>query len=254
MSLRTVLISTLAGMTMVSLSGAVHAADSAPELKDPPGFGTLSASVAMTTDYRFRGISQTLRDPAVQGSFDWTLDMFYAGIWGSSIDFGGTDGPGEFDIYAGITPSLAGIDFNFGGIFYVYPGARDPAGGEFNYFEALASAEHDFGMAKAKLAVNYSPDYFGESGDGWFLEGKVTVPLPHSFELSGAAGHQWIAQNAAFGTPDYLTWNVGLSYTWNQFTLDVRYVDTDLSNAECFGGGSPKLCGATGIATVSATF
>jgi len=237
-----------AGLPSAAATGAL-AADQAPT----SDFGTFSANTALTTDYVFRGISQSQEDPAVQGGFDWSKDIFYVGAWASSIDFSPTKAPLELDVYAGITPTLGPVSFNFGGIYYMYPGANDPKGGEFNFFELKASAEHDFGVAKASVSLNYSPDYFGESGDATFVEGKITVPLVENFEASAALGHQWIQKNAVFGTPDYLTWNAGVSYTWKQFTLDARYYDTDLSTSQCFGG-PPKVCGARGVGTVSASF
>lgn len=217
-----------------------------------PDLGTFTANVALTSDYVFRGISQSNEDPAVQGGFDWNLGVFYAGVWASSIEFN-VAAPTEIDLYAGLTKTFGDTTFSIGGIYYLYPGAADPNPGEFNYFEVAGAVEHDFKFAKLKGAVNYSPDYFGESGDAVFIEGKLTVPLPHSFEVSGALGHQWIENNTRFGTPDYLTWNAGLSWSWKKFTLDGRYHDTDLTTAECFGG-PPKLCGARFVGTISASF
>src|SRR6185437_12234796 len=50
---------------------------------------TTSANVGLTTDYVFRGISQSGEEPAIQGGVDFTCGRFYAGVWGSSIDFDG---------------------------------------------------------------------------------------------------------------------------------------------------------------------
>ena len=86
---------------------------------------TLSATTAFTTDYMFRGISPNSNGPAVQPEFDLTYGMFYAGMWGSNIDFGG-DGI-EIDYYVGITPKWNWklVTFNIGGLAYTYPGAND---------------------------------------------------------------------------------------------------------------------------------
>ena len=52
----------------------------------------LSATVTATTDYDFRGITQTAQDPAIQGSIDLATDPgFYAGVWASNVDFGPGD-------------------------------------------------------------------------------------------------------------------------------------------------------------------
>jgi len=74
---------------------------------------SLGGTATFTTDYIFRGISNTNQNPAVQASLDATYGIFYAGIWGSNVDFGGSVPPGpvgidlatvEIDYYAGITP------------------------------------------------------------------------------------------------------------------------------------------------------
>ncbi len=88
---------------------------------------TLGGSATFTTDYVFRGISQTMQNPAVQASIDASYGIFYAGMWGSNVDFGG--GPFgqdianlEIDYYAGITPEWKGISFDFGGSLLHLPG------------------------------------------------------------------------------------------------------------------------------------
>src|SRR5690554_6265151 len=74
-----------------------------------------SANVAVTTDYTFRGISQTLEEPAVQGGMDLEHPSgLYLGTWGSSVNFGEdlTAGPRaqlELDVYGGFAPSIAGV-------------------------------------------------------------------------------------------------------------------------------------------------
>jgi uncharacterized protein (TIGR02001 family) len=85
----------------------------------------LGASAALTTDYVFRGVSQTTQNPAVQASLDATYGIFYLGAWGSNVDFGGTVPPAvpqdianiEIDYYAGITPEWRGISFDLGGLY-----------------------------------------------------------------------------------------------------------------------------------------
>jgi len=85
----------------------VHAEDSPHEF---------SANVALTTDYRFRGLSQTNEDPAIQGGFDYGYSgdalpvSFYAGVWASSLDFDVADPDDadlEIDFYGGFTGEFA---------------------------------------------------------------------------------------------------------------------------------------------------
>ena len=69
---------------------------------------TTTANVGLTTDYVFRGISQTNEEAAVQGGVDFTCGKFYAGVWGSSIDFG--ERHAEIDIYAGFKTSTGQVN------------------------------------------------------------------------------------------------------------------------------------------------
>jgi uncharacterized protein (TIGR02001 family) len=80
----------------------------------------LSANVALTTDYVFRGQSQTDEGPAIQGGFDATWKVFYLGVWASNIDFGAATNVNgnleniadiEIDWYGGIRPTWKGITF-----------------------------------------------------------------------------------------------------------------------------------------------
>ena len=113
---------------------------------------TLTGSASFVTDYMFRSVSNTDQLPAVQPEFDLTYGMFYAGIWGSNTAFG--DGI-ELDYYAGITPKWNNITFNFGGLYYTYPGAED-----INYFEALGAASWTGGAWTLGIKDYWSPDNF----------------------------------------------------------------------------------------------
>ena len=99
-------------------------------IKDPveapaPRACALSANVALATEYVFRGVSQTAEGPSIQGGFDATCGMFYAGVWASNLDWGGVGGNDvaniEMDFYAGIKPKTGRITWDLGVIYYAYP-------------------------------------------------------------------------------------------------------------------------------------
>src|SRR5690606_10986980 len=95
--------------------------------------GVVSASVALTSDYVFRGVS--LSDgPAVQGGFNYSADSWYAGVWGSNVVEGL-----ELDVYVGFTPTTGPIEWDLGVIGYLYPDADDDIA-EYDYFELMAGA------------------------------------------------------------------------------------------------------------------
>lgn len=242
-----------AGIALIALSGAALADGYEYEGKTmaAPEEGrkfTYSFGLAGTSDYVFRGISQSDNDPAIQGSFDIGYGMFYAGVWGSSLhdDFGAW---GEIDLYAGIKPSwnthtfLGKLDFDFGVIYYVYPDATD-AGGEFNYVELKAGYSSSFwsflipGLTSG-TTVYYTPDNFNETGPVWTVEstyaweghairgitptisgtfGAVYGDLSEGYDLNG------------FGEDEYYYWNAGLALAAGNITFDFRYWDTDIGN------------------------
>lgn len=241
----------LATAMMLSSPSFVSAGDSPHEF---------SANVALSTDYRFRGISQTSEDPALSGGFDYSYTPmgFYAGVWASNLDFNVPDpDPAdlEIDFYGGFAGEFPnGIGWDIGGLYYAYPGSdTGPGVADYDYFEVYGSLSYDFGNFDVAGGLNYSPDYFFESDDAVYLYGDVGVPLPvWGLSLAGHVGHQWIDDNAQFGTPDYLDWIIGLSRDIGPFTFDISYVDTDLSDSDCFGG--TDFCDATAIFTISSSW
>lgn len=205
---------------------------------------TLSGNVSILSDYTFRGISQTQEEAAIQGGMDLSAARgFYAGVWGSNLNFGEDIGVGraqaEMDVYGGITPGLGGVDLDLGFTYYAYPGSEKDF--KYGYLELGVGARRGLGPLGAGLSAKYSPNFFAASGTGVYLGGQLSGALPSTpITLSGSVGHQSIEDNAAFGTPDYLDWSAGVSAGLYGLDLGATYVDTNLSRQECFGGS--HLC------------
>ena len=213
-----------------------------------------SISLAFTSDYRFRGQSQTSRDPAVQGSIDFeSASGFFAGVWASTIDFsdsGDTDSEVEIDLYAGYNFSLGeNTEGSVKATYYLYP--DNPF--SYEYWEVQGALSHSFGRLTLSGEVNYSPDYFNETGSAVAVAGGVDVSLTDTLSANGHVGKQWIDDNALFGTPDFLYWDAGLTLKLleEHLTLDARYVTTDLDKPECFSGTDLCEGGFVGTVTIS---
>lgn len=195
--------------------------------------GTFSASLLLTNDYTFRGISQTDNEAALQGSFDYEYSFgdvaVHAGIWGSNVKF--TDATLELDYTVGVGGSVSDFSWDVSAIYYTYPGASSSL--NYDFFEIAPSVGYDFGVLSASAGVNYSPEYFGESGDALYSHAGVEVPLGPYFTLGGTVGYQSIDDNAAFGTDDYVDWGVSLSTEIEGFAISVGYTDTDLDKSQC---------------------
>ncbi len=226
------------GFAAVLSAGGARAADIYEDesLKDTAPAGTqleFSFNAGVTTDYVFRGFSQSDEDPAIFGGVDIAYGMFYAGIWASSIDFGsGTDERVEIDFYGGIKKSYNGVDFDLGVIYYHYPNQKDGQGVELDYVELkFGTSAKVWNELTLGATFYYSPEFFGEAGEALASEASFSAPLPaildHSFELSGTLGYQEFFD----GGGDYAYWNVGISTTiMEHFSLDVRYHDTDVDS------------------------
>ncbi|MBC8013062.1 MAG: hypothetical protein H7X74_03095 [Methyloceanibacter sp.] len=222
----------------------------------------LGGTAALTTDYIFRGISQTGDNPAVQASVDATYGMFYLGAWGSNVDFGNVvpNADIEIDYYGGIRPMWKGITFDIGGIYYTYPGACEAACGlgDPDYFELKTGAAYTFGQKLTLAVTNYwSPDFGAEFGDGDAVEGTAAYAFSgklfnfFSPSISGLFGYQTVDLLG-----DYTYWNVGLTLGFmEKWSADVRYWDTDASDATCLSYvGFTTNCEPRVVGTLKAVF
>ncbi len=222
-----------------------------------------SFNVGATSDYVFRGISQTSADPAVQGGFDMTYGWFYAGAWMSTIDFG-KNGIGknivwsEVDLYAGIKPKFGMFTFDFGGIYYAYPGGKD-AGAELDYVELKAGVSvNPIKPLTVGVTGFWSPEYTLKQGEVWTVEGSAAYELPkfHIFTptISGLVGYQkgdiGDGYVTAGASDDYTYWNAGLALAVDKLTLDFRYWDTNIKGI-C--GGPVFQCDERFVFSVKAT-
>jgi uncharacterized protein (TIGR02001 family) len=236
---------------VVALSGVFFLSVAGVEAQTPEV--DLTGNVSIATDYAFRGISQTLEEPAVQGGLDLAFPYgVYAGAWGSSVNFGedlagGSRAQMELDFYGGIAPSIAGFDLDLGGIYYWYPGAADAR--SYNFYELYGGVGRAVGPVGLGASVAFSPDFFGGSGDGLWVGGEASVGIPGTpLTLDGSIGQQSIELNEVFLTPDYLAWTAGIGAEVFGVGLGATITGTDMEEAECFGGSD--LCNTRVILSV----
>jgi uncharacterized protein (TIGR02001 family) len=223
----------------------------------------LSATITGTaaSDYLFRGISQTRSRPAYQIS---TAEVshtsgFYIGGFLSNVRFLGTDARQELDVFGGYRAAVGGLNFDIGGVWYTYPG-YDRAPGQFglNYAEVQLKASREVGPVNLLAQVNVSPNFFGSSGTGVYVEGGADWKTGvFELTLGGRLGYQWIERNVRFGTPDYAWWSVAVSREFTvpgigAITASVGYYDTSISRSDCAGG--QNICAARALGSLSFKF
>lgn len=269
--LRTLAFAGAVGLFAGGQATAAGMVSDAPPPMGPAWQLELSANVALASEYVFRGISQTDENPAIQGGFDASYGLFYAGVWASNLDFGGANPSGdlmtfedvaniEIDWYGGIKKELWGAEWDFGVIYYSYPNAFDgnanAPGGELDYWELKGGVStklwHDI---TASFTTYYAWEYTGEIGENWVFEGGLEVPLPEVLGLSPSLSGT-LAYNdgdVGAGGVNYWYWNAGLGLGfYERFNLDLRYWDTD--NLSGCSTATIFQCDDRYVATVSATF
>lgn len=181
--------------------------------------GEFSISVAATSDYDFRGVTQTAGGPAIQGSIDWAADNgLYVGAWASNVDFGRCcDESVEVDLYAGFAGGdEEGLTYDVGALYYSYPGADD-----LDYPEVYAGIA--YGIFDAK--VWYSWDFFALDKSAYYVEGNVNIPLPADFGLLLHLGYN---DGEAFDEPGYsayFDYAVGVTKAVGNWEFELKWVD-----------------------------
>lgn len=169
----------------------------------------VSGNVAIQSDYVWRGYSQNMEDPSIQGGFDFEDESgFYAGIWGASVDFGGAEST-EGDIYIGFSNEVeGGFEYDVGIIEYTYHGGMGASDSNFTEFY-LGGAYMGFGLT-------YSfGDEFGDN-----------IEASYSYDFEG------VTLSAAYGDYEdaWAYYTIGISGEVEGIGWDVSLWDTDLDN------------------------
>jgi uncharacterized protein (TIGR02001 family) len=226
------------------------------EASDPV---TVSGSVALVTDYRFRGISQTDKNFAVQGSVTVAHESgVYVGLWGSSVDeYVAAGGDQEIDIIAGFKKSFGDTTVDVGGIYYYYPGsAQIIPGYASDFLEVYGSVTQAIGPVSAKLGVAYAPksaalDYGFGKEDNFYANLGLSATIPDTgIGLSAGVGRTF-TRSFLSGGVKYTDWSAGATYTTGPVTLGVTYVDTNAFGINPISGKNIYKAGVLGTLTVA---
>jgi uncharacterized protein (TIGR02001 family) len=251
---------TILAVALATVTASAFAADA------PASDFTLTGNVSLITDYRVRGISNTFKEPALQGGFDVTHSSgLYVGTWASNVSSYYNPGASlETDWYGGYRGKITDdLTYDVGAIYFYYPGGtgvQNPAKTAYlteNDWEAYA------GLTYKWFNVKYTQDltnYFGfEDSKGTnYTEANVTLPLPAEISLLAHYGHQDTkgAAYAAGGFSKIDDWKLALSKDMVGLTWTAGYMDTNrsviLPNID--GGPTKNLSDGTFYASVGKTF
>lgn len=281
------------------LAAPVSAQDDAPS-DAGPGAGTsrvddagpltVSGSATLTSDYRFRGVSQTDRDMAVQGSLTIAHESgFYVGAWGSNLAGWGTFGGAnmELDLIGGVQVPVGEGVLDTGLVWYIYPGGAD----ETDFAELFARLSGDMGPVSLTAGVAYAPaqqalgkvfltgaaaaaglpDDPGDKEDNLYLSadavyGVAKTPVSLKAHIGYSDGNAGLGPNGTSIAPtgSYFDWMVGADVSPVEgLTASLAYIDTDISAADSaylqpnFSRGQDgrgSIAGSTIVASLTAAF
>jgi uncharacterized protein (TIGR02001 family) len=203
---------------------------------------TISGSAALTTDYRFRGVSLSGGDIAVQGSINLNHDSgFYTGVWASSLEgklnpYGGT----EVDVYAGWAGEVAsGVSVDVSLVYYVYP--NGVAGADLNYFEPIVKVSGTLGPVDVTVGGSYSWKQDSLGGDdnlyGWVdLAAAIPdTPLTLKAHLGYTDGALAPPLLAGLADDTGLDWALGADYAvTDNLTFGVQYSGVEGPSIDSF--------------------
>jgi uncharacterized protein (TIGR02001 family) len=186
----------------------------------------LSFNASLTTDYRYRGISQTRLKPALQAGVDYTLPRgFYIGAWASTIKWvkdAGGDASVEIDVYGGYKGEInKEFTYDVGVLTYQYPSNKLPTSANTTEIYGALS----FGPATVKYSHSVTDTFgFPDSKDSGYLEAVASFDVGSGFTLAPHLGYQRVAKNGDYSYTDY---SLTLSKEVSGFVLSAALVGAD---------------------------
>lgn len=225
--------------------GVAHAEDAKPD-------NEVSFNASVVTDYRYRGISQTRLDPALQGGADYVNNPtgFYAGTWLSTINWitdAGGSGHVEWDLYAGKKGDIVkDVSYDVGVLSYVYvSNGLNPSANTTEIYGQLS-----YGPAYAKYSYSLT-DLFGfvDSKGSGYLDIGANIDVADGYSINLHAGHQNVANVSA---ASYTDWKVGVTKDFGVVTGALAVIGT---NTDFYVAPNGKNLGKTSLVlSVSKTF
>ena len=227
------------------------AEETATAAAEPTSPHTVTFNIGLTSNYIFRGTTQTGRRPAIQGGVDYShASGFYAGTWGSNISWLSDsqvdpNGDGvtesayskssmEWDIYGGYRSQIGDTDFSYdvGVLQYIYPGDSTTGSCMYNDYTTELYAGLAYKWLSGKFSYAPTKSAFGFEGRGaTYVDLTATIPV---FDTGINALIHVGRQEFGNGPNefDYTDWKLGGYKSWdNGITVGAYYTDTDIDSA-----------------------
>ena len=189
-----------------------------------PAFADVAFNASVTSDYRYRGISQTRLKPALQGGADWSdASGFYVGAWGSTVKWikdAGGDASVELDVYGGYKTEIAsGLTLDVGLLQYVYPNNElNPSTDTLEAYGALS-----YGPATLKVSRSFTNLFgFGDSKGSMYYDLSATFDLGDGWSITPHIGRQTVKN---LSSASYTDASLTVNKTIDALTLSLGVVD-----------------------------
>jgi uncharacterized protein (TIGR02001 family) len=242
--MKKILVPTLIAAAIGSLASVAHAAE--PE-------STRAFNAGVVSDYRYRGISQSRLEPALQGGVDYTdKSGFYVGAWGSTIkwikDAGASQGSFELDLYGGYKGAVGDVSYDVGFLRYEYVGNKlANVSGSVNANTNEVYGAVTYGLFTAKYSHSLS-DVFGNPNtkNSYYLDLSANFDLGDGYTLTPHVGRQSFKNNSQISYNDYsLTLAKDLG---NGLAVTGALVDTNADKSQAvYKTPAGKFTGKSGV-------
>jgi uncharacterized protein (TIGR02001 family) len=254
--------------TQLALSAliALTALPSLAQTAAPAPDYTFTGNMGVFSDYRFRGISQTNKKPAIQGGVDFAHSSgIYLGNWNSNVDSAMYNGANiEMDFYGGWKTTFEGFGIDLGAIYYYYPGSG--AGGT----NKIDNTELYIGGSWGPISLKYNyavSDFFGiaDTSGAYYLALSGAHDFGNGFGINASIGYQGGLKTSAGGTSSCVTeidgqvscsitdYKIGGTYTIDGWVLGLAYVSTNRDLAG-FTDPSKNISNGTALVYVTKSF
>lgn len=208
----------------------------------------VSASVEMASDYRFRGVSRSAKEPVLQGGVGATsAGGLFAGAWGVlNTDY--RDSAGEVDLYAGIRRPVWWLDVSGSVNAYVFPGGT---GG--SVYELAGTVEAPLGPGLLTLGLNWAPEQRGLARSNRYLWGRVALGIPRTpLTLNAGLGFErggWVEDRTG-ATTAKTDYRIGLTAASRNLVFRLDWVGNNLPDKHAGNGRATNGV----VASVAASF
>jgi uncharacterized protein (TIGR02001 family) len=225
-----------------------------------PAFAGVNVGATLTSDYVFRGTSQSNENFAFQPSITYEHESgFFASAWGSNVTFLLDKGGPQLAEDDGVEVDLTlGFDYEVNDKFsvmawvvqYMYP-SSDRAIKDYTEYHLSGT------MGWFTVGFDFSNEFFGSEDTGTYLSAGLDIPLENDFGIIAGVGRQtWDQFQTASSSNDvsYTDYRLGVKKSWNGFDFALTYFDTNGSEVAPSFAAIPALADQRFVFSVSRSF